>query len=140
MGMTWSYGATAADRGEAVTTIHHALDRGDTLLDTADVYGPNTKEELVGEAIRGRRDQVVLATKFGIARDPGAVPGVSRQTVNGRPEYVKASCEGSLRRLRVDHIDLYYLHRVDPETPIEETVGAMKIGRASCRERVCQYG
>src|SRR3546814_2440060 len=82
-----------ADRGEAVATIHHALDRGVTLLDTADVYGPHTNEELVGEAIRGRRDQVVLATKFGIARDPGAVPGVSRQTVNGRPEYVKRSEE-----------------------------------------------
>ena len=96
------------------------------LLDTADVYGPHTNEELVGEAIKGRRDRVVLATKFGIVRGLYAVPGVSNQTVNGRPEYVKSACEGSLRRLGVDHIDLYYLHRVDPDTPIEDTVGAMK--------------
>jgi len=126
MGMSWAYGARDADRGEAIATIHHALDRGITLLDTADVYGPHTNEELVGEAIKGRRDQVVLATKFGIVRGLNAVPGVSQQRVNGRPEYVKSSCEGSLRRLQVDHIDLYYLHRVDPDTPIEETVGAMK--------------
>ncbi|WP_183735766.1 aldo/keto reductase [Rhizobium sp. BK275] len=124
MGMSWAYGATEADRGEAIATIHHALDRGVTLLDTADVYGPHTNEELVGEAIRGRREQVVLATKFGIIRGLEAIPGT--QTVNGRPDYAKASCEGSLRRLGVDHIDLYYLHRVDPNTPIEETVGAMK--------------
>jgi len=126
MGMSWAYGATEVDRDEAIATIHHALDRGMTLLDTADVYGPFTNEELVGEAIRGRRDEVVLATKFGIVRDIEAVPGVSAQTVNGRPDYVKIACEGSLRRLGVDHIDLYYLHRVDPETPIEDTVGAMK--------------
>lgn len=126
MGMSWAYGATAADRGEAIATIHRALDCGVTLLDTADVYGPHTNEELVGEAIKDRRDQVVLATKFGIVRGLEAMPGVSQQTVNGRPDYVKASCEGSLRRLQVDHIDLYYLHRVDPDTPIEETVGAMK--------------
>ncbi|MBB3460218.1 aryl-alcohol dehydrogenase-like predicted oxidoreductase [Rhizobium sp. BK377] len=124
MGMSWAYGATKADRGEAIATIHHALDRGVTLLDTADVYGPHTNEELVGEAIRGRREQVVLATKFGIVRGLEAIPGT--QTVNGRPDYAKASCEGSLRRLGVGHIDLYYLHRVDPHTPIEETVGAMK--------------
>lgn len=126
MGMSWAYGATEADRDEAIATIRHALDRGVTLLDTADVYGPYTNEELVGEAIRGRRDEVVLATKFGIVRGLHAVPGVSAQTVNGRPDYVKSACEGSLRRLGVDHIDLYYLHRVDPETPIEDTVGAMK--------------
>ena len=126
MGMSWAYGATEADRTEAIATIHRALDLGVTLLDTADVYGPHTNEELVGEAIKGRRDQVVLATKFGIVRGLYAVPGVNPQTVNGRPEYVKSSCEGSLRRLGVDHIDLYYLHRVDPDTPIEDTVGAMK--------------
>lgn len=126
MGMNWAYGATVADRGEAIATIHRALDRGVTLLDTADSYGPHTNEELVGEAIKDRRDQVVLATKFGIVRAAGAMPGVSAQTANGRPEYAKASCEGSLRRLGVDHIDLYYLHRVDPDTPIEETVSAMK--------------
>jgi aryl-alcohol dehydrogenase-like predicted oxidoreductase len=126
MGMSWAYGATEADRAEAIATIHRALDLGVTLLDTADVYGPHTNEELVGEAIKGRRDQVVLATKFGIVRGLYAVPGVSNQTVNGRPEYVKSACEGSLRRLGVDHIDLYYLHRVDPDTPIEDTVGAMK--------------
>jgi aryl-alcohol dehydrogenase-like predicted oxidoreductase len=126
MGMSWAYGATEADRGEAIATIHRALHLGVTLLDTADVYGPHTNEELVGEAIKGRRDQVVLATKFGIVRGLYAVPGVNDQTVNGRPEYVKSSCEGSLRRLGVDHIDLYYLHRVDPDTPIEDTVGAMK--------------
>jgi aryl-alcohol dehydrogenase-like predicted oxidoreductase len=126
MGMSWAYGATEADRGEAIATIHRALDLGVTLLDTADVYGPHTNEELVGEAIKGRRDQVVVATKFGIVRGLYAVPGVNSQTVNGRPEYVKSSCEGSLRRLGVDHIDLYYLHRVDPDTPIEDTVGAMK--------------
>jgi len=126
MGMSWAYGATEADRGEAIATIHRALDLGVTLLDTADVYGPHTNEDLVGDAIRGRRDQVALATKFGIVRGLYAVPGVSGQTVNGGPEYVKSACEGSLRRLGVDHIDLYYLHRVDPDTPIEDTVGAMK--------------
>ncbi len=126
MGMSWAYGATAADRDEAAATIHRALDRGVTMLDTADIYGPHTNEELVGAAIAGRRHEVVLATKFGIVRNTGAVPGVSRQSVNGRPDYVKASCEASLKRLRTDHIDLYYLHRVDPDTPIEDTVGAMK--------------
>ena len=126
MGMSWAYGATEADRGEAIATIHRALDLGVTLLDTADVYGPHTNEELVGEAIKGRRDRVVLATKFGIVRGLHAVPGVNPQTVNGRPDYVKSACEGSLRRLGVDQIDLYYLHRVDPETPIEDTAGAMK--------------
>lgn len=132
MGMSWAYGATEADRAGSIATIHHALDRGVTLLDTADAYGPHTNEELVGDAIRDRRDRVVLATKFGLVRglEP-ASPSAGRpqagpaQTVNGRPDYVKASCEGSLKRLGVDHIDLYYLHRVDRNTPIEETVGAM---------------
>jgi aryl-alcohol dehydrogenase-like predicted oxidoreductase len=126
MGMTWAYGATEADRGEAIATIHRALDLGITLLDTADVYGPQTNERLVGEAIAGRRDKVVLATKFGIVRTAGAAPNAASLRINGRPEYVKAACDGSLQRLGVDYIDLYYQHRVDPETPIEETVGAMK--------------
>ena len=127
MGMTWAYGATDADRGEAIATIHRALDLGVTLLDTADVYGPHTNEQLVGEAIAGRRDEVVLATKFGIDRSASTSPGdaAGALRVNGRPEYVKAACEGSLQRLGVDHIDLYYQHRVDRDTPIEETVGAM---------------
>src|SRR5882672_2780166 len=122
MGMSHAYGAIEADRPGSLATIHHALDQGLTLLDTADVYGPQTNEELIGEAILGRRDEVVLATKFGITRGLESSGG---PTVNGRPDYVKSSCEGSLRRLGVDHIDLYYLHRVDPDTPIEETVGAM---------------
>jgi aryl-alcohol dehydrogenase-like predicted oxidoreductase len=119
MGMSDFYGKR--DETEAVATIHRALDLGITLLDTADMYGPFTNEELVGRAIRGRRAAVVLATKFGIVRtgDP-AFRGVC-----GRPDYVRSACDGSLKRLGVDHIDLYYQHRVDPEVPIEETVGAM---------------
>ena len=119
MGMSEFYGPS--DETESIATIHRALDLGITLLDTADVYGPLKNEELVGRAIRGHRDKVVLATKFGIVRtgERGA-PGV-----NGRPEYVRAACEASLRRLGVETIDLYYQHRVDPKTPIEETVGAM---------------
>ena len=120
MGMSDFYGPTNDDR--SIATIHHALDMGVTLLDTADMYGPYRNEELVGRAIKGRRDSVVIATKFGIMRDPS---DPSKRGVNGRPEYVRASCEGSLKRLGVDHIDLYYQHRVDPDTPIEETVGAM---------------
>ncbi|HEY4368886.1 MAG TPA: aldo/keto reductase [Steroidobacteraceae bacterium] len=126
MGMTWAYGATDADRGEAIATIQRALDLGISLLDTADVYGPHTNERLVGEAIAGRRDQVVLATKFGIVRTAGTVPNAGSPQINGRPEYVKAACDASLQRLGVDYIDLYYQHRVDPDTPIEDTVGAMK--------------
>ena len=127
MGMTWAYGATEADRGEAIATIHRALDLGVNFLDTADIYGPFTNEVLVGEAIAKRRDQVVIATKFGIERSSGAsATTAQRQRVNGRPEYVRAACDASLQRLGVDHIDLYYQHRVDPNTPIEETVGAMK--------------
>jgi aryl-alcohol dehydrogenase-like predicted oxidoreductase len=120
MGMSEFYGS--ADEGEAVATIHRALDRGVTLFDTSDVYGPYTNEQLVGGAVADRRDEVVLATKFGIVRDrndPGA------RGVNGRPEYVLTACDASLRRLGLDHIDLYYQHRVDPDVPIEETVGAM---------------
>ncbi|HMA48043.1 MAG TPA: aldo/keto reductase, partial [Frankiaceae bacterium] len=120
MGMSEFYGTT--DEAEAVATIHAALDAGVTLLDTADMYGPYTNEELVGRAVAGRRDEVVLATKFGIVRDPG---DPRARGVNGRPEYVRSAIDGSLRRLGVDHVDLYYQHRVDPATPIEETVGAM---------------
>ena len=120
MGMSEFYGS--ADEGEAVATIHRALDLGIMLLDTSDTYGPQTNEQLVGRAIEERRDEVVLATKFGILRDPND-PSV--RGVNGRPEYVLHACDASLRRLAVEHIDLYYQHRVDPDVPIEETVGAM---------------
>ncbi len=120
MGMSEFYGE--GDDAESIATIHRALELGVTLLDTADIYGPHTNERLVGRAIADRRDQVVLATKFGIVRDP-ADPSV--RGVSGRPDYVKARCEDSLARLGVDHIDLYYQHRVDPTVPIEETVGAM---------------
>jgi aryl-alcohol dehydrogenase-like predicted oxidoreductase len=120
MGMSEFYGS--ADRGEALATIHRALDLGVNFLDTSDTYGPHTNEQLVGEAIRDRRDEVVLASKFGITRDPHD-PTV--RGVNGRPEYVMWACDASLRRLAVEHIDLYYQHRVDPDVPIEETVGAM---------------
>jgi len=120
MGMSEFYGAH--DDTESIRTIHHAIDNGINFIDTADIYGPHTNEQLVGRALAGRRDQVVLATKFGIVRDP-ANPGA--RGANGRPEYVRASCDASLKRLGVDHIDLYYQHRVDPDTPIEETVGAM---------------
>src|SRR6476469_8686910 len=120
MGMSEFYGP--GDEAESIATIHRAIELGVTLLDTADMYGPYKNEELVGRAIRGKRDQVVIATKFGIIRDP---KDPTRRGSNGRPEYVRQSCEGSLKRLGVDTIDLYYQHRVDPNTPIEETVGAM---------------
>lgn len=119
MGMSEFYGASNED--EAIATIHRALDLGVTFLDTADMYGPFTNEKLVGKAIRDRRDAVVVATKFGNMRgEDGAFLGV-----NGRPDYVRKACDDSLRRLGVDAIDLYYQHRVDTKTPIEETVGAM---------------
>jgi len=120
MGMSEFYGAT--DEAEAIATIHHALDLGVTMLDTADMYGPFTNEELVGRAIAERRDEVVLATKFGLVRDP---EDPRRRGINGRPDYVISACDASLRRLQVDHIDLYYQHRVDLDVPIEETIGAM---------------
>ncbi|WP_238588961.1 aldo/keto reductase [Pseudonocardia sp. HH130629-09] len=118
MGMSQSYGS--GDRAESIATIHRALDLGVTLLDTANVYGDGANEELVGAAIADRRDRVVLATKFGITRD-----GDGNQGARGDAGYVRQCVEESLRRLRVDHIDLYYQHRVDPDTPIEETVGAL---------------
>jgi aryl-alcohol dehydrogenase-like predicted oxidoreductase len=120
MGMSEFYGGR--DDDESVATIHRALDLGVTFLDTSDAYGPHTNERLVGRAVADRRDQVLLATKFGIVRDPD---DPTARGVNGRPEYVRQAAEGSLQRLGVDHIDLYYQHRVDPDTPIEETIGAM---------------
>ncbi len=120
MGMSDFYGS--GDESESIATIHRALDLGVTLLDTADMYGPYTNEELVGRAIADRRDRVTLATKFGIVRTPGSPQS---RGFRGDAEYVRTSCEGSLRRLGVDTIDLYYLHRTDPTVPIEETVGAM---------------
>jgi aryl-alcohol dehydrogenase-like predicted oxidoreductase len=119
MGMSWAYGA--ADEAEAIATVHRALDLGINFLDTAEIYGPFENERLVGRAIKGRREGVVVATKFGFVLDKeGQIEGM-----NSRPEHVREVCDGSLARLGVDHIDLFYQHRVDPKVPIEETVGAM---------------
>jgi aryl-alcohol dehydrogenase-like predicted oxidoreductase len=120
MGMSDFYGKR--DEAEAIRTIHRALDLGVTMLDTADMYGPYTNEQLVGRAIAGRRDEAFVATKFGIVRDP---ENPRARGIDGTPEYIRSAVEGSLRRLGLDHIDLYYQHRVDRSTPIEETVGAL---------------
>jgi aryl-alcohol dehydrogenase-like predicted oxidoreductase len=117
MGMSAFYGPR--DDDESTKVIDRALELGVTLLDTADMYGPHTNEILVGQAIKGKRDKVVLATKFAITMVNG------QRGINGKPEYVRQACDASLKRLGVDHIDLYYQHRVDPETPIEDTIGAM---------------
>lgn len=123
MGMSDFYGDWAGrDDADNVALIQHAIEKGISFLDTSDIYGPHTNEELVGRAIHDRRERVILATKFGILRDPA---NPDRRGANGRPEYVKAACEASLRRLNTDYIDLYYQHRVDKNVPIEETVGAM---------------
>ncbi len=120
MGMSFAYGE--ANETESLATIDRALDLGVNFLDTADMYGPHTNEELVGKAIKGRRDSFVIATKFGIVSD---ATDPAKRSINGRPEYVRQAVEGSLKRLGIETIDLYYQHRVDPDTPIEETVGAM---------------
>jgi aryl-alcohol dehydrogenase-like predicted oxidoreductase len=123
MGMSAFYGQR--DDDESTRTIHRALDLGCNFLDTSDMYGPHTNERLVGAAIAERRDEVFLATKFGIKLEPGEDGGPPKRSIDGSPDYVRSACEGSLQRLGVEHIDLYYQHRVDPGTPIEDTVGAM---------------
>ncbi len=143
MGMSAFYGAT--DEAESVRTILRALDLGCNFLDTSDMYGPHTNERLVGATIADRRDEVFLATKFGIKLTPGADGGPPTRSIDGSPDYVRAACEASLQRLGVDHIDLYYQHRVDPNTPVEDTVGAMaelvkegKIGHIGLSEASAQ--
>jgi len=120
MGMSEFYGQR--DDAESIATIHEAVERGVTFLDTADVYGPCINEELVGKAVAGIREKVIIATKYGIVRDPN---DPTKRGVSGKPEYIRKSCDGSLKRLGMETIDLYYQHRIDPSTPIEETVGAM---------------
>jgi aryl-alcohol dehydrogenase-like predicted oxidoreductase len=122
MGMSAFYTGSGTDDDESVRVVHAALGHGVTLLDTADMYGPHTNEQLLGRALKGRRDDAVVATKFGNVTDPEAR---AERTIDGRPEYVRKSIDGSLKRLGIDHVDLYYQHRVDPLVPIEDTVGAM---------------
>ena len=121
MGMSFGYTGAGADDAESIRTIHRALDLGVTFIDTAEIYGPYTNEELVGQALKGRRDQVVLATKFGMVSHAGGGPG----HLDSSPANIRTAVDGSLRRLGTDHIDLYYQHRVDPKTPIEDTIGAL---------------
>ncbi|MEV6008820.1 aldo/keto reductase [Streptomyces sp. NPDC051976] len=121
MGMSTAYTGFGADEAESIRTVHRALELGVTFIDTAEIYGPYTNEELLGRALNGRRDQVVLATKFGMVSHAGDGPG----NLDSSPANIRTAVEGSLRRLGTDHIDLYYQHRVDPKTPIEETVGAL---------------
>ena len=123
MGMSEFYGP--ADEAESRATLEMAVDRGVTFLDTADFYGAGKNEELLSDILQRRRKEIVLATKFGFVRDPAAPNDATRRKLNGKPDYVRSACEASLRRLKVDVIDLYYLHRVDPSTPVEATVGAM---------------
>ncbi|ASO21752.1 aryl-alcohol dehydrogenase-like predicted oxidoreductase [Actinoalloteichus hoggarensis] len=125
MGMSWVYDESSRDDAESVRVIQAAVDNGVTLIDTADLYGPFTNEVLVGKALRGRRDEVTLATKCGLVPDMTLYPRTVKVTPNGTPEHIRASIDGSLSRLGVDHVDLYQLHRVDPEVPIEESWGAM---------------
>ncbi|MGW0810718.1 aldo/keto reductase [Nonomuraea sp. NPDC002799] len=121
MGMSHGYTGSGTDEAESIRTVHRALDLGVTLIDTAEIYGPYTNEELLGRALKGRRDQVVLATKFGLVSHAGAGPW----NIDSSPANIRTAVEGSLKRLGTDHIDLYYQHRVDPDTPIEDTVGAL---------------
>src|SRR6478735_2555522 len=121
MGMSTAYTGAGSDDAESIRTIHRAIDLGVTLIDTAEIYGPYVNEELVGRALRDRRDEVVLATKFGLVSHAGAGPW----NLDSSPANIHAAVEGSLKRLGTDHIDVYYQHRVDPDTPIEDTVGAL---------------
>ncbi|WP_326675281.1 aldo/keto reductase [Streptomyces sp. NBC_01237] len=134
MGMTHGYTGSGTDEAESIRTVHRALDLGVTLIDTAEIYGPYTNEELLGRALKGRRDQVVLATKFGLVSHAGGGPW----NLDSSPANIRTAVEGSLERLGTDHIDLYYQHRVDPDTPIEETAGA--VGELIAQGKVRAFG